>query len=162
MHEIALDAADIKLIQHLQSNARASNAELAEIALLSPSQCHRRVRRLETLGVIKGYTAEIDAAAVGLDISAFVHVSLGSHGGNPAQAFVEAIADIPEIMECYSLTGDTDYLLRVVMPSLAAFSDFLMHRLIALPFIGSVKSYIVLEEVRRLRALPLGRPAGGG
>ncbi len=151
-----LDAADIKILNHLQVNARASNAELSEIALLSVSQCHRRVKRLENAKIIRGYSAELDAARVGLDINAFVHVTLGSHEENRVQAFVDAIELIDEIQECYSVTGDADYILRVSMPNLAIFSDFMMHQLMPLPMVGNVKSYIVLENVRDSNRLPLG------
>lgn len=154
-----IDAADIKILDYLQKNARASNNELAEIALLSASQCHRRVKKLEKAGIIKGYVAEVDPQSVGLEINAFVHVTLGTHGENPAKSFIAAINQIQEIQECYSLTGDTDYLLRVAMPNLPAFSDFLMHKLMPLPMIGSFKSNIVLEEVRKRQRLPLGHLA---
>ncbi len=159
MHNLEFDAVDLKILDHLQKNARASNNDLANIAILSASQCHRRVKRLEKIGVIKGYSAEIDPLQVGLEINAFVHVTLGTHGENPAKSFIAAIEQIQEIQECYSLTGDTDYLLRVAMPSLPAFSDFLMHKLMPLPMIGSFKSNIVLEEVRKRHRLPLGHLA---
>ncbi|MDP6427241.1 MAG: Lrp/AsnC family transcriptional regulator [Rhodospirillales bacterium] len=154
-HQLSLDAADIRIASHLQTNARASNAELAETVHLSPSQCHRRVKRLEELGVIAGYRAELDRHALGLGIFAFVQVSLATHAKNPTKAFEDAIADFPQILECYSLTGDTDYLMRVAFPDLDAFSEFLMERIITLPMVGSVKSSIVLDEVRRGSGLPL-------
>ena len=150
-----LDAADIKILNHLQGNARASNAEIAETAHLSASQCHRRVKRREEANIIKGYSAEIDAARVGLDINAFVHVTLGTHEENRVKAFVDAIEPIEEIQECYSVTGDADYILRVSMPNLAEFSNFMMHRLMPLPMVGNVKSYIVMENVRKSSRLPL-------
>lgn len=158
MQGMALDPADVRILAYLQAHGRASNAELADVAFLSASQCHRRVKRLESEGIIRGYRAELDPASVGLDISAFVHVSLSAHGESPATAFVDALDDLPEVLECYSLAGDTDYLLKVVMPNLQAFSDFLMHTLMPMPGIGSVKSYVVLEEIRREGALPLGAP----
>ncbi len=155
MQNIDIDAADLKILGHLQKNAKASNNELADIALLSPSQCHRRVKRLEKMGIIKGYVAEIDPLSVGLEIIAFVHVTLGTSGENPAKSFVAAIDQISEIQECYSLTGDTDYLLRVSMPSLPAFADFLMHKLMPLTMIGNFTSNIVLEEICKRHRLPL-------
>ena len=151
-----LDAADVKILNHLQTNARASNADLAEAANLSASQCYRRVKRLEDSQIIKGYSAEIDGARVGLDINAFVHVTLGSHEENRVKAFVDAIEHIEEIQECYSVTGDADYILRVSMPNLAIFSDFMMHQLMPLPMVGNVKSYIIMENLRKSIRLPLG------
>jgi Lrp/AsnC family transcriptional regulator, leucine-responsive regulatory protein len=151
-----LDAADVKILNHLQANARASNADLADAANLSASQCYRRVKRLEESQIIKGYSAEIDGARVGLDINAFVHVTLGSHEKNRVKAFVDAIEHIEEIQECYSVTGDADYILRVSMPNLVIFSDFMMQQLMPLPMVGNVKSYIIMENLRKSSRLPLG------
>ncbi len=155
LYIMELDATDIRILSLLQLDARASNAEIAEIALLSASQCHRRVKRLEEEGFITGYHAEIDAARVGLDINAFVHVTLGTHEENRVKAFVEAIEPIEDIQECYSITGDADYILRVSMPNLTSFSEFIMHQLMPLPMVGNVKSYIAMESVRNSNQLPL-------
>lgn len=160
LHQLEFDAADVKILGHLQINAKASNAELAEIAHLSASQCHRRVKRLEEIGVIESYGAKLNAGALKLDIHGFIQITLGTHGENPAKAFEKAVESMPEVLECYSLTGDTDYLIRVSMPNLQAFSDFLMHQLMPLPFIQNVKSSLVLEEVRRRGDLPLGHLEG--
>ena len=150
-----LDAADMRILALLQQNARASNAELAEVAFLSPSQCHRRVKRLEEVGVIKDYVTLVDPEAVGMGITIYVAVSMDAHGKNPAQKFIDAIKEVPEVQECYSLTGETDYLLRVCLPDLKAMSELLMHRLMQVPGVGSIKTSVVVEEILRNTAVPL-------
>lgn len=154
MHDRALDAADLRILAHLQGNAKASNQELAEVAFLSPSQCHRRVKRLESLNIIRGYSARIDPQALGLEITIFVNVSLDAHGPNPAQRFSEAISQVPEVIECYSLTGETDYLIKARLSSLKAMSEFLMHRLMAVPGVGSIKTSVVVEEIECSPTVP--------
>jgi len=155
MQNTRLDLADIRILDHLQDHARASNNELAEVAHLSPSQCHRRVKRLEGQGIIKGYQALLDPAMVGMEITIFVNISLDAHGPNPAQTFIDAIRDVPEVLECYSVTGDTDYLIKATLPSLNAMSQFLMHRLVQVPGVGSIKTSVVVEEIQRKSKLAL-------
>lgn len=150
-----LDATDRRILGALQENARLSNVELSEQVNLSPSQCHRRLKRLEDSGVIESYAARLDPEAVGLGVTAFVSVSLGKHGENPAARFAEAVRAIPEILECHSVTGEADYLLRVTARDLKAFSDFLMHGLMRLPEVDGVRSSIALECIKRPTALPL-------
>ncbi|WP_428608138.1 Lrp/AsnC family transcriptional regulator [Sedimenticola sp.] len=152
-----LDVADLRILAHLQNHAKASNQELAEVAFLSPSQCHRRVKRLEALNIIRGYTAQIDPQALGLEITIFVNVfnvSLDTHGSNPALRFSDAIKTVPEVIECYSLTGETDYLIKARLPNLKAISEFLMHRLMSVPGVGSIKTSVVVEEIECAATLP--------
>lgn len=155
MPNLTIGAVDLRILKALQENARLSNVELSEKVNLSPSQCYRRLRRLEEAGVVQGYTVRVDPETVGLDVTAFVSVSLGKHGENPAARFAESVRDIPEILECHSVTGEADYLLRVTAPDLKAFSDFLMHRLMSIPGVDSVRSSIALECIKRQTALPL-------
>lgn len=155
MSNRAIDATDRRILDALQENARLSHVELSERVHLSASQCHRRLRKLEEDGVIEGYGARLNPEQVGLGVTAFVSVSLGQHGENPAERFAEAIAAIPEVLECFSVTGESDYLLRVIAPDLKSFSEFLMHRLMAVPGVTGVKSSIALECLKRSSALPL-------
>lgn len=155
MHTIELDSIDRRILRAVQDNARLSNVELSELAHLSPSQCHRRLKRLEDLGVVDGYSARLVPEKIGLGVTAFVSVSLGKHGENPATRFAEAVQGIPEILECHSVSGEADYLLRVTAADLKSFSDFLMHRLMAFPWVESVKSSIALECLKTCRGLPL-------
>ncbi|MCW8889477.1 MAG: Lrp/AsnC family transcriptional regulator [Sedimenticola sp.] len=154
MHNKQLDTADIRILAHLMNNAKASNHELAEVAFLSPSQCHRRVKRLEALKIIQGYTVQLNPQALGQEITLFVNVSLDAHGPNPALRFSEAIREVPEVVECYSLTGETDYLIKARLPHLKAMSEFLMHRLMSVPGVGSIKTSVVVDEIACQPTLP--------
>lgn len=150
-----LTAMDLKILSSLQSNARLSNVELSEQVHLSASQCYRRLKRMEEDGIVKGYTALLEPAALGFGVMAHVNVSLEKHGDNPVQAFRTAIHEYPEVLECHAVSGDADYVLRVVAEDLKAFSNFLMHRLLALPFIATVRSSIFLDELKNTTTLPL-------
>lgn len=155
MRTVELDAADVRLLECLQRRARLSNVELSEQIHLSASQCYRRLRRLEESGVVRGYVALLEREPLGLGVMAFVNVTLEKHGESPAQAFHDAVQDYPEILECYAVSGEADYLLRIVAPDLKAFSDFLMHRLMRLPMVANVRSSILLDELKATTALPL-------
>jgi Lrp/AsnC family leucine-responsive transcriptional regulator len=157
MHENDYDNMDLRLLECLQAEARLSNVELSERVHLSPSQCHRRLRRLEQTGLVRGYAAHLDRERLGFGVVAFVNVSLEKQSEHPAQAFNQAVQDLPEILECHAVSGEADYLLRVVAADLKAFSDFLMHRLLRLPMVAHVRSSIMLDEVKSTTALPLGR-----
>lgn len=150
-----LDRIDRRILGCLQENARLSHVELSERVNLSASQCQRRVRRLEESGVILGYGARLAPDAVGLGLTAFVSVSLGKHGENPAARFAEAIRAIPEILECHAVTGESDYLLRVTAADLKGFSDFLLHRLMSIPGVEGVKSSVALEAIKAPTTLPI-------
>jgi Lrp/AsnC family leucine-responsive transcriptional regulator len=155
MQTLDLDATDVRLLESLQGEARLSNVELSERVHLSPSQCYRRLRRLEDGGVVRAYAALLDREGLGFGVMAFVNVTLEKHGEHPAQAFHQAVQDEPEILECYAVSGEADYLLRVVAGDLKAFSDFLMHRLLRLPMVANVRSSILLDELKATTALPL-------
>ena len=150
-----LDAIDRRILTELQGNARISNAELAEAVGLSPSPCLRRVRALEAAGVVKGYAALLDAAEVGLPISVFVQVTLERQIERALEAFETAIQGRPEVMECYLMTGDADYLLRVVVSDLTAYERFLKEHLTRVSGVASIKSSFALNQVKYSTALPL-------
>lgn len=152
---IALDGYDRAILQALQRDGRLTNVALSEAVNLSPSQCSRRLARLEATGVIQAFRAQIEPAAVGLDVVAFVSVTLERHGETSAAAFHRAVADQPEILECWSVTGDADYLLRVVSPDLRRFSRFLMDRLMTFPGVAHVRSSIALEGIKSTTELPV-------
>lgn len=150
-----LDTYDLRILAALQENGRLSHIELADRVALSPSQCGRRLRRLEKSGLIHQYTAILDAARVGMEVTAFVIVSLERQSEAAPRTFQSRIAAIPDILECWSVTGDGDYLLRVVAPSLRAFSDFLMDELLSLPNVANVRSIVALDRIKQTTALPL-------
>lgn len=155
MRSIELDVYDRRLLEALQADARLSHVELAQQVHLSASQCNRRLRKLEELGVIRGYTTLLDRHRVGLQVMAFVSVSLEQHGRESGRSFGEAIQDYPEVLECWAVSGDSDYLLRVVAPDLEEFSNFLLNQLLSLPMVRAVRSNILLQELKSTTMLPL-------
>jgi Lrp/AsnC family transcriptional regulator, leucine-responsive regulatory protein len=142
----------------LQQNARLSNAELAQKVGLSVSPVWRRVKTLEDTGVITGYQALVDPGAVGLPVNVFVFVSLEKQVEAALEAFEAAIRRRPEVMECYLMTGDADYLLRVVVPDLAEYERFVMDHLTRIRGIASIKSSFALRPVKHGTELPLPEP----
>lgn len=153
---IELDKFDLLLLAELQYDGQASNAVLAERIHLSPSQVSRRVQRLEQTGFIERYVALLRPVAVGLGVTAFVNVSLERHGEVLTDSFDDTVREMEEVLECFAISGEADYLLRVVTPTLPALSEFLLHRLMRIPGVRSVKSNIALSEVKRTTRLPLG------
>jgi Lrp/AsnC family leucine-responsive transcriptional regulator len=116
-----MDAKDRQIIRTLQSDGRMTNQDLAEAVNLSPSPCLRRVRNLESKGVIQGYSADVDAAAYGLSITVFVRVKLERHNEVDVQNFEKRVRMIDEVLECHVMTGAMDYQLRVLVPDLDAY-----------------------------------------
>jgi DNA-binding Lrp family transcriptional regulator len=151
----ALDRIDLRILDHLQGHARASNLELAQAASLSPAQCHRRHRRLEELGLIAGYETRLNAVRLGLQVVAFIHVAMERGHIREQQKFVDQVAHLREVQECYTITGDFDYMLKVVARDLPALSRFLMDGLMRLPGVASVRSSVCMDEIKCTSALPL-------
>ena len=156
-----LDRIDHAILDHLQRDARATSAELGEVAGLSPSPAHRRQRLLEAAGLIRGYVALLDQDRVGLPISVFVSVRLTMQTEDHLQAFEQAVAEMPEVMECYVMSGVHDYLLRVVAADLASFEEFLRTRLTRIPGVRSMESAFALKRVVYRTNLPLKHRAHG-
>ena len=152
-----LDSIDRKILEVLQDDARISNVDLAGRVGLSPSPCLRRVRELEESGVVRRYVALLDPGAVGLGVSVFMQVSLERQAEQGLDAFEKRILSRPEVLECYLITGDADYLLRVVVPDVAAFERFLLDHLTRIPGVASVKSSFALKQVKYRTSLPLSR-----
>jgi DNA-binding Lrp family transcriptional regulator len=150
-----LDEIDRRILVELQRDGRLTNQDLAGRIGVSASPCWRRVRALEEAGVIKGYAALVDPAALGLNVSVFTQVSLERQEKKALQVFEAAVGEWPEIMECYLMTGDADYLLRVVVPDLAAYERFLMARLTRIRGIASIKSSFALRSVKYRTDLPI-------
>lgn len=155
MQEVELDAFDRKILQMLQRQGRASNVELSEQVHLSAPQCLRRVRQLEEKGVIRGYAAQADPESLGLGVMAFVSLAVDREEVKRVRQLEKAIRQFPEILECYTISGDFDYLLKVVARDLKALSQFLTDRLMQLPGVASVRSMICMEEVKPSSPLPV-------
>ena len=150
-----LDRTDYRILHHIQNNARISNIELAEAVGLSPSPCLRRVRALEEAGVIKRYAGIVDAGAVGLPISIFVSVSLERQERSGLEGFEQRIRSYPEVMECYLMTGSSDYLVRIVVPDLQSYERFLADKLTRIPGVANIQSSFALKQVVYNTELPL-------
>ncbi len=155
----ALDAIDRKVLLQLQADGRITNHDLAGKVGLSPSPCLRRVRQLETEKVISGYVALVDPDMIGLGVSAFVRVRLSQQDDRHLATFEQAIGSFPEVMECYLMTGEADYQLRVLVESLADFEDFLRHKLTRIAGVAQVTSSFALRPVVYRTALPLNPPS---
>jgi Lrp/AsnC family leucine-responsive transcriptional regulator len=150
-----LDAIDWKILAALQDNARIANVDLADKVNLSPSPCLARVRALEKDGIISRYATLLDARAVGLGVSLFVQVRLEKQVEGALNTFEKAVASRPEVMECYLMTGVSDYLLRVVVSDLDEFQRFVTEVLSTIPGVGSIQSSVALKQVKYKTALPL-------
>lgn len=153
-----LDEIDIRILNELQADARLSNVELARRVHLSPSPCLARVRALERSGVIQRYVCLLNPLAMGLGVSVFIQVSLRTQGRAALRSFESAVRERPEVMECYVMTGDTDFLLRVVVPDLAALEKFLLDDLAGSAGISRLTSSFALKQVKYETALPLPSP----
>ena len=152
---VRLDQIDLAILEHLQRDGRATSGEIAASAGLSPSPAHRRQRLLEKDHVIRGYVALLDQDQVGLPVSVFVSVRLSAQSEEHLLAFERAVAGLPEVMECYVMSGASDYLLRVVTPDLAAYEEFLRTRLTRMPGVHGVESAFALKRVVYRTDLPL-------
>lgn len=150
-----LDRTDLRILAVLQGEGRITNAELAERVSLSPSACLRRLQRLEAEGILTGYTAQVDPQAIGLGLQAFVRVQLTKHESAAVEHFVGLVNGWDEVVACYALTGDMDYLLHVYVTDLQDFSRFLLDRLLNAAGVADVNSSFVLRTVKRAAALPL-------
>lgn len=152
-----LDAIDLRILATLQQDSSLSNIELAKRINLSPSPCLTRVKRLESGGLIRQYVALLDPAQLGLQLNVFISISLKNQGRQSLQEFEQRISSYDEVMECYLMTGDEDYLIRVVMPNISALERFIVEELSPMPEIEKIRSSFALKQVRYKTALPLRR-----
>lgn len=150
-----IDAIDRKILAHVQRHGRATHVELAEAVHLSAPQCFRRLRALEERGVVRGWSAQLDPAALGLGVTAFVAVSIAGSRFGRAREVERELAAHPEILECHAVSGDHDYLLKVVAADLKTLSQLLTDRLMRVDGIDDVRSMIALEEIKPPSPLPV-------
>ncbi len=155
MPNYELDAIDRRILIELQEDGRVTNHEVSERVGLSPSPCLRRIRQLEQQNVIQRYVALIDPAALGLTVSAFVRVRLSVQDDRHLFQFEEAITLFPEVMECYIMSGEADYQLRVLVSSLGAFEDFLRYKLTKISGVSQVTSSFALRPIVYRTAVPI-------
>ncbi len=150
-----LDEIDISILSQLQSDADITNAELSKRVNLSPTPCFNRVKRLEELGILNGKVALVSAGKLGLDVNVFIHIRLERQDEEALQHFEDAIADRPEVMECYLMTGEEDYLLRVLVPDIQSLEKFILTHLTKIQGISNIRSSFALKQVRYKTSLPL-------
>ena len=150
-----MDALDLRILARLQHDARISNVDLAKAVNLSPSPCLARVRALEADGYIQRYVTLLDAKRLGLTVSVLVQVTLEKQIEPALETFEKAVRERSEVMECYLMTGDADYLLRVVVPDVPAFERFILEFLSRVPGVGNIKSSFALKQVKYQTELPL-------
>ena len=157
MKHIALDSTDLRIIAELQVDGALSNVELARRVHLSPSPCLLRVKALQAAGVIRQYVALVDAAALGLGLNVFISISLKEQSKEALAIFERRIAEHDEVMECYLMTGDSDYLIRVAVKGIGQLEKFILEQLTPIPGIEKIRSSFALKQVRYKTALPLAR-----
>lgn len=152
-----LDGFDLKLLTALQENAALTNSQIGEVIGLSASQVSRRRQKLEETGVIRRYRADLAPEALGLTVIAFVGVTLGAHSRENARKFRNVVTAMPEVQEAHTLTGDLDYMLKIVVPDLKALSRIINDELLPQEAVHHVRSSIAMETLKDDNLLPLGR-----
>ncbi len=150
-----LDRAERNILRILQVDGRISNVDLAERVGLSESPCFRRTRQLEQSGVIEGYSARLDQRLIGLQVTAFVQVSLSKTNEEEIRAFIQQVEKEEHIIECHAMSGSYDYLLKVVTRSMDHFSELSMQRILKFPGVQDIESHFSLQEVKQSPVLPL-------
>jgi len=154
-----LDKIDLSILSVLQEDSRVSNQKLAAQVGLSPSPCWRRVKRLEEAGLIARYVTLLDAEAAGLPVHAYLHVSLDNHHPDTVAAFDSMVQARPEVLECYAMSGEYDYLLRVVASSMSDYERFMTRHLLREAEVQTANTSFVLKRIKYTTALPLPRSA---
>lgn len=152
--QITLDKTDLKILQVLQHSGRLTNVELSERVALSPSPCLRRLKQLEDAGIIRQYVALLSPVAVKLGLQAFIRVSIDK-SAESRHRFADVVQNWSEVLSCFALTGETDYLLHTFFPDMNAFSHFVLDTLLSTPGVQDAQSSFVLKEIKNTTALPL-------
>ena len=155
MQSVHLDQIDRRILEILQSRPGINAATIGETIGLSQSACWRRIQRLRDEGIIKDQPVKLDREKVGLNTMVFAHVKLTSHGRSNLAAFSEAVQAFPEVLDCYVLLGNVDFLLRIVTEDIKAYEQFFFEKLSQLPGIQEVNSSIVLSDVKHTNVLPI-------
>ncbi|MDK1683755.1 Lrp/AsnC family transcriptional regulator [Acinetobacter terrestris] len=151
-----MDQTDKRILKALQQNGKLQNNELAQVIGLSPSPCLRRVKQLEDDGIIEKYVALVDPAKVNLGLTVFARIWLKSQDAETVDQFVDAIQDMPEVVECQLMAGDCDFFLRIVVADLDAYRQFQIHHLNKISGLQNVKTEIPLQKIKQTTELPLG------
>lgn len=155
-NDLLLDKFDISLLAALQKDAHATHQQVGEQIHLSASQVSRRIQRLETTGIIRRYVALLDPAALGLGVRAMSYVTLSRHGGDEGSAFEREIIAIPEVLDGYSVAGESDYVLQIVAADLGVLSESVLRKIMRIKGVANIRSNIVLNCIKSSTELPLG------
>ncbi len=155
MQNIAIDQIDRRILEILQTKPGVNASAIGEQIGLSQSACWRRVQRLRDEGIIKDQPVKLDREKVGLDTMVFAHVKLTSHGRSNLAAFADAVSAYPEVLDCYVLLGNVDFLLRIVTEDIKAYEQFFFEKLSQLPGIQEVNSSIVMSDIKHTTVLPI-------
>jgi len=154
-----LDRHDVLLLSELQRDARQTVQQLASAVGLSSTPCWKRVKEMESAGIIRGYTALVDREKVGLALCVLAEVNLTRHNEDDVRRFEQAVAAEPQIVSCYATTGQADYVIKVLVPDIKRYESFLHDTMFRLPGVTHVRSSVVLKEVKSETRLPLQAPA---
>ena len=158
MPKIELDAIDSRILAALQADARLSNLELADRVGLSASPCLRRVRRLERDGYIEGYRAVLQRERIGLGLTVFLGVKIDGHANDRAVGFEQTVVAMPDVIACHMVSGESDYLLEVVVADLAHYQRFLVGQLLNMPIVREVRSNFAIQTLKAAAPLPFSDP----
>jgi DNA-binding Lrp family transcriptional regulator len=153
--KIKLDATDRKILKILQTDSNITNAQLAQEIGLSPAPTLERVKKLENSKVIKSYHAIVDQGKVGLGVSTFVMVTLKGHNKDSIQKFIEAIKDIEEVIECHHLTGQADFILKVVSPDIPSYQTLMLEKVSNFEMVDTMQSMVILSTFKDTKVVPI-------
>jgi Lrp/AsnC family transcriptional regulator, leucine-responsive regulatory protein len=157
--KVTLDAVDLRILSELQADARIPNLTLADKVGLSPSPCSRRVKILEEAGIIESYRAMIDRHVLGLSVTVFASVRVERHSQENANTFIAVVHDMPEVIACHLVSGDSDFLLEVVVADIASYESAVLRRLLSLPTVRDIRSSFALRSYKTNGAIPIRPPA---
>lgn len=153
--KIKLDTTDRKILELLQTNSNITNAQLAQEIGLSPAPTLERVKKLETAGVIRNYHAVVDAASVGLGVSTFVMVTLKGHNKENIAKFMQAISQIKEIVECHHVTGQADFMLKIVAADIPSYQQLMLDKVTNIEVVDNMQSMVILSTLKDTKMIPI-------
>jgi len=153
--KVKLDQTDVRILEILQKDSNITNAQLAQDIGLSPAPTLERVKKLENSGVLKSYHAVVDPASIGLGVSTFVMVSLKGHNKENIVKFTKAIAEIPEVVECHHVTGQADFILRIVSTDIPAYQNLMLDKVTNIDVVDNMQSMVILSTFKDSHTLPI-------
>ncbi len=153
--KIKLDSIDRKILELLQTNSNITNAQLASEIGLSPAPTLERVKKLENSGIIKSYHAVVDHASIGLGVCTFVTVSLKGHNKDNIDKFIKAISKIEEVVECHHVTGQADFIMKIVAPDIPAYQSLMLEKLSNIEVVDNMQSTVILSTFKDSRVIPI-------